>query len=156
MSEIPASLTESQIRELPGEPSFLKAVIADRESRLGKAREIFKAQREELKLLAEMRQFRELMDSQADRINRLIDDGYCDDDPKTDIALTTKIRTLVGELQAVRGDAAVLKSHVDQVRLIWSAGSLTANPAESPAWKLLIETLRKEAEGVKSGESPPF
>lgn len=157
VSEIPASLTEPQIKSLPGDPDFLKAVIADRESRLGKAREIFKAQRSELAELAEAKKFRELMDQQADRIHRLIDDGYCDDDPKTDIVLVTKIRALVEELSLVRGERAVLRSHVDQVRLIWSGGSLTGtNPADSPPWKALLETIRKEASNVQAGDVPPF
>lgn len=160
MSEIPAALTDAQIRELPGDPVLLKNVIADREARLAKARDLFKKQRDELAELPSLRLFYEQVEAQAVRIEKLVSDGYTDDGPEKDLKITRIVRGLVEELQQERSRRAAFESMLDRTRLIWTANTgLGGPPHESESWKQMLAEICKEAnrEGRgAAGDVPPF
>lgn len=157
--EIPPSLTEQQIRSLTGEPDFLKAIIADREQRLAKARGIFVEQRKRLELLAELQQFQAMMEDQCRRIEKMIDDGFHEPQPD-DVKLVKTVQAVMDRCEIERGKRAKLQSIVDRVRLVWTAGTIDKNAAESVAWAAILDELRKEVSGEQQpstdGAGTPF
>lgn len=154
--EIPAALTDAQIRDLPADAAFLKNVIADRERRLAKARQIYRDNEKKLALVDELQQFKDMIEEQGRRMQKMFDDGFCDPLPD-DIKLTRNVRACLEQYDIEKGKRAAIQSMLDRVRLMWSNGLIGGPVHESEAWKTLLSEICEEADDARRQREPaPF